>query len=206
VIDPRADSAPSTGTTVRGEDWYARDLGDADRFSEIAFIDVDFMEVKSHTAWFADCTFTSCRFNCSVHDGSGFVNCTFTQCSFFDSTFTQCKLLGSAFRRCTFGAFTITGGDWSFVDLTEADLIGSTITGVRMREIDLTGAQCSRATVRNVDLSGALLGGTNLSGTDLRGSLLTSLDPLNAVLADAVVTGDQAAAIAAMLGLDVRTE
>ena len=66
--------------------------------------------------------------------------------------------------------------------------------------------RCQGASIRDVDLSGAALDGAQLSRCDLRGSDLSALDPRQVELRGAVVTYEQALALAAALGLDIRAE
>lgn len=170
------------------------------------FVDVDMTEMTSTGAVFEECTFREVELNASTHTDTAFTNCNFVRCSFFGTTFTRCKLMGSVFDRCRFGAFTATGGDWSFVGLPKAELKGATFRELRMREADLAGARLDGATLARVDLSGASLQRANLSRCDLRGSDLSTLDPLSTELHRAVVDVDQAVVIAQALGLDVRPE
>lgn len=197
--------APETHSVVRTEEWDAG-VGRETRHERVAFVDLDLCEETLQAIEFQECTFRDVRFNCSVQDSNAFVNCTFTNCSFFEATFTQCKLVGSRFDRCTFDIMTVEGGDWSFTGLVGAALGTATFTGVRMREADLTRARCQGATFRDVDLSGAALHGADLTRSDLRGSDLSALDPAVTEIRHAVITADQAVAIAMALGLDVRAE
>ena len=194
---------PETTTTISGEDWYGRRLGE-EAFEHVAFLDVDFTEVVSEGATFSECVFRGCRFNASVHTGSAFANCTFRRTSLFDATFTRAKLMGSMFDTCTFGALKVEGGDWSFTGLPGADLRGAVFDGVRMREADLTGAKCQEARFRDTDLSGAWVFGASFEKSDLRGSDLSAFDPTEVRMREAVITMDQAVVIAAGLWLDVR--
>ena len=195
---------PDPELVVRDEDWYARELTAADRFTRYSFLDTDWTEVVSSGTVFDECTFAGVRFNASRHSGAAFTNCTFRNCTFFDTRFTDCKLVGSLFQRCTFNLFQVSGGDWSYVGLPGADLRQATVEGVRMREADLTAARLEKAVLTGTDLSGAMLQGAKLTGADLRGSDLSSLDPLTAEIRGAIVDLPQAAQIAAALGLHVR--
>ena len=134
------------------------------------------------------------------------MNCTFTGCSFFSARFTECKCIGSTFQRCTFELLQVNGGNWTHVGLANADLRRATFRGTRLREADLTSARCQGASFRDVDLTGASLRGAQLAGCDLRGSALGHLDPTGVGLKGAVVTYEQALAVAVALGLDVRAE
>ena len=196
---------PETTSTVSGEDWYGRRLGE-EAFERVAFLDVDFTEVVSEGATFSECVFRGCRFNASVHTGSAFANCTFRRSSLFDASFTRAKLMGSMFDNCTFGALKVEGGDWSFVGLPGADLRGAVFREVRMREADLTGAKCREAQFRDTDLSGAWVFGASFEKSDLRGSDLSAFDPAEVKMRDAVITADQAVVLAVAFGLDVRAE
>jgi uncharacterized protein YjbI with pentapeptide repeats len=197
---------PDTDESITGEDWYGEDIGGR-TWERVALRDIDMTETTSTSgAVFIDCTLRGVRFNVSVHAGAAFSNCAFSNCSFFDASFTDCKFLGSTFERCTFDRFTVRGGDWSFVALAGADLRTASFEGVRMREGDLTGARCDGATIRHVDLSGAWLGKASFARCDLRGSDVTAIDPLSTPMDGAIITWDQAAVLAAAMGLDVRPE
>jgi uncharacterized protein YjbI with pentapeptide repeats len=198
-------SRPATETEVAKADWYGADLS-AREHTRVAFVDVDMIESHGRGSLFSECTFRDCRLNSSRHVDSAFVNCTFTSCVFFDASFVNCKLVGSTFYSCRFGPIVCDGGDWSFVNLRGADLRNACFTGVRMREADLAGARCAGATLRELDLSGASLHDVDLERADLRGSDISSLDPAAAKLRGMIVDPDQTMAIAAALGLDVRSQ
>lgn len=188
---------------VAAEDWDGRDLS-GEQFTEVAFVDVDMTETTSNGAVFDRCRFTDVELNAALHTSSAFTNCTFVRCSFFGATFSQCKFLGSSFERCSFGAFTVTGGDWSFSALPGANLSKARFADVRLREADLCGARFDGATLTGADLSGARLHETNLTRCDLRGSDVSTLDPATTVLTNAIVDVAQAVVIAGRIGLDVR--
>ena len=188
--------------TVRGEDWYARDLS-GETFERIEFVDVDLTEAVATGATFADCAFRGVRFNASVWTETAFTACRFGRCGFFDARFERCKLVGSVFDDCTFDLLRVERGDWSFVNLRRAALGGARIEGARMREADLSGARARDAVLTGVDLSGAELVDVDLRGADLRGSDLSALDPRTAALDAAMVDDRQASVLAENLGLVV---
>jgi uncharacterized protein YjbI with pentapeptide repeats len=203
---PERREPPDTDESIRDEDWYGEDLTGLAR-ERVALREVDLTETTSTSgATFVDCVFRGVRFNVSVHAGAAFSNCLFANCSFFDASFTECKFIGSTFERCTFDRLTVSGGDWSFVGLAGADLRSASFEGVRMREADLTGARCDGATLRHVDLSGAWLGKASFLRCDLRGSDISAIDPVSMPVEGAIITWDQAAVLAASMGLDVRPE
>lgn len=192
-------------STLQGEDWEGRHVS-GERAANVAYFNVDMSEIESEGSVFEECTFRGVRFNVSTHRDTAFVNCVFGGCNFFDASFSDCKLVGSAFERCTFGQLRVQGGDWSFADLSSADLHTASFDDVRMREADLTRCRLDGATLRGCDLSGATLAHANLTGCDLRGSDLSSLDPATVELRDAVITWQQAVTIAQTIGLDVRSD
>jgi len=195
----------TTDVTVTGEDWSGRDLA-AGAFTRVAFVDVDLTETRSDGATFTECTFRRAQLNVSVHANAAFVNCRFVGCAFFDARFTDCKLVGSTFERCTFDSLQVGARHRDERPVAADDLRTASFVGVRMREADLTGARCQGATLRHVDLSGAALQGAQLSRCDLRGSDLSAVEPEQVALRGAIVTYEQALAIAAALGLDIRAE
>lgn len=187
------------------EDWDGRDLKGLEH-ARTALIDVDMTESRLTSSTFLDCVFERVRLNAASLSGCAFLNCTFERCTFFDSTFDGCKLVGSTFERCTFTNVVVTGGDWSFVGLSGADLRSASFTDVRLRGADLTDARCEGAALRQVDLAGASMMGANLSGCDLRGSDLSSLDPTAVRLRNAIIDWQQALQVVAALGLEVRPD
>ncbi|MEU8149832.1 pentapeptide repeat-containing protein [Nonomuraea sp. NPDC048901] len=196
-------SASPTTTTVRSADWDGRELTQ-ETYHQVLFVDVDMTELTNTGCVFEECTFSSVRFNVSVHEDAMFLNCTFSRCSFFDTTFKGCKLTGSMFDGCSYGLLKVEGGDWSFTGLPGADLRGSAFHGVRLREADLSGARLEKAEVLRSDLSGAWLSGADLTGCDLRGSDLSDLDPSTVTLKKAIIDSFQATVVATALGFDVR--
>jgi uncharacterized protein YjbI with pentapeptide repeats len=196
---------PPTSSSVRGEDWFGRDIG-GEEHTRVAFIDVDLEEATGTGAVFTECTFTGVRLNGAVLTDSAFVNCTFTRCSFFDARFARCKLVGTMFDRCTYDLMRVSGGDWSFVGLPGADLRRTSFEGVRMREVDLVGARCEGATLARCDLSGSWFHETKLARCDLRGSDLSALDPIPTDITGAMITYDQAVVVAVAMGFDVLPE
>ncbi|ACQ78463.1 pentapeptide repeat-containing protein [Beutenbergia cavernae DSM 12333] len=193
---------PETTTTVRGEDWYGREVG-AEQYAGVRFVDVDLTEASTRGTVFSECVFSNVAFNVSHHASTAFVNCTFRRCNFFDATFTGCKLVGAMFDGCSFGIMKVDRGDWSFAGFPGADLEGVEFTGVRLRESDLTHARCARSVFAGCDLSGSWLHGADFTDADLRGSALGEIDPRVVTLRGATITADQAIAIAAGLGLVV---
>ena len=198
--------AAPTEQTVAGDDLYGEDLtGRVD--SRVLFVDVDLTESTSTAGTvFDECVFRTVRFNAAAFQGAAFTNCTFERCNFFDATFADCKLVGSMFDRCAYDQMTVTGGDWSFTGLPGADLRSASFASVRIRETDLVGVRGDGMKLRGVDLSGSWLSKASFDGADLRGSDLSGLDPWTVGLRGAVVDMEQAIAIAASLGLDVRAE
>lgn len=188
--------------TVRDEDWDA--IAGETRHAGLTFVDVDLCEATLAGVEFDRCVFRNVRFNCAAMTDSAWVNCTFTACNFFDARIERCKLVGSTFDRCEFELLEVSGGDWSFVSLPGAALGSTSFTGVRMREVDLSGAQCQGTVLRDADLSGARFQGADLTGCDLRGSDLSALEPESMELARAIITAEQAVAVAIALGLEVR--
>lgn len=152
------DPAPVTGETLRGDDWYGRDLTGL-IYTACDFYDTDWTETTGSGARFDRCTFSGVRFNVSHLTATAFTHCGFRRCSFFDARLDQCKAVGSTFDACSFRLLKVTGGDWSFTSFPRADLRKAVLDGVRMREADLRGARLDEAEVTGTDLSGALLAG-----------------------------------------------
>ena len=139
MTEHRGDATPTTTTTtVRGEDWYARDLS-GQEFRNVEFVDLDLTESFGVGAVFEECVFRHAKLNASVHTDAAFMNCTFVRSTFFDVRFERCKLIGSRFEDCTWDIAKVEGGNWSFVSLAKADLHSASFTGVRLREADLSG-------------------------------------------------------------------
>ncbi len=195
----------ATGSKVVDEDWYGRSLETCE-FTQVAFVDIDMTELTSKGTIFTKCSFRGVRFNASRHASSAFLNCSFHRCTFFDAAFVDCKAVGSTFERCDLSTLSVVGGDWSFTDLSGADLSRATFDGTRMREAGLAGVKAAGASLRNVDLSAAVTDGADFTGADLRGSDLSAINPLNVTLRRAVITADQAVQVAEALGLDVRPD
>jgi uncharacterized protein YjbI with pentapeptide repeats len=191
------------GETFRDEDWYGEELTDRE-YRNCLFSRVDLTEAATRGVTFTECAFDNVRLNASRHADSAFLRCTFKRSNLFEAEFTGCKLIGSGFEECSLRPLSATGGDWSFVTLSGADLRGVTLRGVRMREADLAGADLTDAVLADADLSGAQLRGAKLLRCDLRGSDLSALDPGTVELAGAVISAEQAIVVAQALGLDVR--
>ncbi|MEO8562847.1 MAG: pentapeptide repeat-containing protein [bacterium] len=197
--------APATESTVTGESWEGRDISGVEH-TRVLFVNLDLTEVVDDGAVFTECIFRNAKLNCSSHTSAAFVNCSFTGCSFFDSRFTECKMVGSMFERCSFELMEVKGGNWSHVGLPSAKLDDATFSGVRMVGADLTGARCVGGKLRDVELQDAWLGRADLTDCDLRGSDLGAIEPDEVTLRGAIVTAEQAIAIAQAMGLDVRAE
>ncbi|RZD81219.1 pentapeptide repeat-containing protein [Streptomyces albidoflavus] len=199
------DPAPVTGETLRGDDWYGRDLTGL-AYTACDFYDTDWTETTGSGARFDRCTFSGVRFNVSHLTATAFTHCEFRRCSFFDARLDQCKAVGSTFDACSFRLLKVIGGDWSFTSFPRADLRKAVLDGVRMREADLRGARLDEAEVTGTDLSGALLAGVSLTGADLRGSDLSALDAHTldrTALAGARIDPAQAVGIAVAMGFEV---
>jgi fluoroquinolone resistance protein len=185
------------------DDWYGEEL-DERAYTRCSFAHIDLTESVSRGAVFTECSFSNVKFNASRHVDSAFVRCVFKRCSLFEAELTGCKLVGSAFTESVLRPLRVSGGDWSFVTLEDADLRGVTVRGVRMRETDLTAANLEGAVLAGCDLSGAQLSGVRFTGCDLRGSDLTALDPRRVDVAGALIDADQAIVVAQALGFEIR--
>lgn len=184
-------------------DWYGEEIA-ARTYRRCRFADADLTETATRGVVFEDCVFDRVRFNASQHTDSAFINCGFTGCNLFDVRFDDCKLVGSRYSGCVLRPIHVSGGDWSFTVLAEADLRGSRLLRVRLREADLFNVDGSKSVFDGVDLSGARLDGIRLDGTDLRGSDLSTLDPRRAELTGAIIDESQAAVVAEAMGFLVR--
>ncbi len=203
MADRRYDAPPTT-ERIAGEDLYGEDLTGRTGHG-IEYVDVDLTESRSEGGTvFEECLFREVRFNAAEYTGAAFLNCLFVRCSLFGAVLTEGKFVGSSFERCGFDQLTVARGDWSFAGLAGADLRSASFTDVRMREVDLTQARCDGATLVGLDLSGAALAKASFVGADLRRSDLSAFDPATVTLRGAIIGWDQAAVIAAALGLDVR--
>ena len=100
-----------------------------------------------------------------------------------------------------FALLKADGGNWSFVDLSGAELRGARFTGVRLREADLTRARCAEAVFSGCDLSAASLTGADFSAADLTGSDLTGVDPEDVLLRGATIDVRQAVTLAEAAGM-----
>jgi fluoroquinolone resistance protein len=203
-VADRKDGVPTpvTESTIRSEDWYARDLVNGE-FSNVDFIDVDMTELTSQSTVFTDCTFRNVRFNVSTHSDSAFINCTFSRCNLFNATFSRCKMTGSVFDGCALDLLVVDGGNWGFVGLSRADLSSASFVGVKMREVDLSQSRCQGGTLSSCDLSGASFDKADFSRSNLTGSDLSSLDPLTVALKGAQIDDHQAVVLIQSLGLIV---
>ena len=160
---------------VRGEDWYAEELG-AVRHVGVTFDDVDLTEATSSGAHFEDCVFRGCRFNSSTHTSTAFVG----------SHLPGLQLLRRHPRRLQahrlglrgLHAATAEGGRWrvAWRDDPGATLAKLDLTGLDLREADLSLSNLSEAVLRDARLDGAMLRESDLTGTDLRGAGLSGVD------------------------------
>jgi uncharacterized protein YjbI with pentapeptide repeats len=93
-------------------------------------------------------------------------------------------------------------------DWYEQDLTGREYERVLFQDLDMTDSTGSRVRFVDCTLRGARFDRCRLdaSSCDLRGSDLGSLDPRSVELRRAIVDWQQAAVIAANLGLDVRLQ
>lgn len=194
-----------TNDRITDEDWYAQDLSGRE-WRDTTFVDVDLTEASGVGASFEECTFRGVKFNAASFTECAFTACVFDRCNFFDVTFERCKLVGSVFSNSKLDLVKAERGNWSFVDMTRADVGSAQFNGVRFREANLRELRGGGAVLTGCDLSGADLELANLSGATLLGSDLSAVDPRTATLDGAVITPDQATVLVEALGLVVRPE
>jgi fluoroquinolone resistance protein len=125
--------------TFSGEDWYGEELVDRG-YLRCRFVDVDLTEAVVRGSQFEECQFLNVRFNASRHADAAYLRCAFRHCNLFEAAFDGCKLVGSSFHECDLRPLTVTGGDWSFVNLAGADLRGSDLTSLDPRTCEIAGA------------------------------------------------------------------
>lgn len=187
---------------IRGEDWYARDLS-GQEFTGVTLVDLDLTEAFGTAARFTECVFRGVKFNAASFTECAFTSCVFDDGNFFDTDFERCKLVGSIFRGCRLDLLSATRGNWSFVDLTRADIGSARFDGVRFREATMTELRAKGAVLTGCDLSGVDLELADLSGATLLGSDLSAVDPRTTTLTGAIITPDQAVVLTENLGLVV---
>ena len=157
---------------------------------------------------FSGCRFTDCSFDHATVSDTNFVGCDLSGVTFRDAglknvTFTNCKLMGTIFvdasmQNCMF--FGCNGAYANFArsllrgcQFVENNLKQSVFSSVRfqkcMLQSDFSGADFMHAALQDVDLTACRIDGAIFAPMELRGLQ---------------VTRDQAASIAAILGLKIK--
>ena len=77
----------------------------------------------------------------------------------------------------------------AIVDIHNADLGGTDLSGARLNGIDLSGVDLSGATLNRANLSGGDLSSARLAGTDLTGANLSGVNLTGADLSNAILNG-----------------
>lgn len=160
---------------LRDEEWAFQELQGA-TFTQCVFRGAQMAELLTRNCKFIECDLTNVTLNGSVHEGSSFVNCRFAGANLFTALFKDCKMTGSGFEGADLRGFTITGGDWSFVNLRNHSLKGQKLTGVLLQEADLYGCDLQKADLRKADLTRAVLANAQTAGMDIRGAKVEGLD------------------------------
>ena len=101
-----------------------------------------------------------------------------------------------AFVRCKLDLSSLRGAKLRNVTFENCVLDDADVTAAEIRETRFDGCTLHRV----------LIDGVRMRSVDLRGSDLSALDPRQVELRGAVVTYEQALALAAALGLDIRAE
>ncbi|GCA62211.1 hypothetical protein KIPB_002007 [Kipferlia bialata] len=120
-------------------------------------------------ATFQRCTFIRCQLDEAKVFGAHFIDCSFEDCSFTDTDVFSATLIGVSFGGPDLRKRALTTLDVNGLNLTFADLDGSTLSGCELSvatgvtpRVLRTAASCA-----GVDLSGLDISGWDLSGLDL---------------------------------------
>lgn len=157
---------------------------------------------------FSGCRFTDCTFDHATLADTNFTGCDLSSVTFRDAglknvTFTNCKLAGTMFvdaslQNCTFFGCNAPYSNFARAllrgcQLVENVLKESVFSAVRFQKCllqsDFTGADFMHAALQDVDLSACRIDGALFAPMELRGLQ---------------VTREQAASIAAILGLKIK--
>lgn len=145
-------------------------------FHKCRFRGTQMDEIMTTGCQFTHCDFSGAVMNASIHTNSAFTNCRFQHANLFIAKFEQCKMVGSDFAGTQLGGVTISGGDWSYTNLRNADLSKQNLRGIRFCEADLYGCNLEKADLRNVDLTRCQMGKVRLQQADLRGATMSGVD------------------------------
>lgn len=157
---------------------------------------------------FSSCHFTDCNFDHATISDTNFVCCELSSATFRDTglknvTFTNCKLMGTVFVEASLQGCTFFGCSASYANFARALLRGCQLVENTLRQSvfsstrfqkcflqsDFTGTDFMHAVLHDVDLTACLIDGALFDPLELRGLQ---------------VTREQAASIAAILGLIIK--
>lgn len=166
-----------------------------------AFVRLHMDGVRLHTTQLTAPKLTDVRLNeCDL------ANAVWPQAIVHRTKFVGCRLIGfqaleSYFQDVLFEDCVGSLARWRFATFKHVRFEGCDLSGADFQGTDLSGVVFARCNLTNVEMSGA-----TLKGTDLRGSDITDLRVGTAEVPGAIVDHAQAAYMASLLGLVIKSE
>ncbi len=191
-------------------------LDDHASYSEVTLLDADLTgteasdilleQVVWRRARLTQGTFTLAQFTDVQFDTCDLAGATLTKAQLNRVALVGCRLLGMALLDARLDDVLVQRGNAEALRCWNTTLRGVRFERCMLRAASFTGSNLSGVVFRDCDLSAADLRDTTLRGADLRGSTLTGLQVNLRDLQGVIVAPLQAAELAALLGLDVRTD
>jgi uncharacterized protein YjbI with pentapeptide repeats/beta-lactamase regulating signal transducer with metallopeptidase domain len=174
-----------SGRSMRGVSYTGADLSDAnlDRtdFTGASFNGVDFKHANLVGTIFRNAHLTGCDFTDADLSHADFSGANVTGCDF-----TGAQMDAVQVRQIL---NTCSGCDFTGANLAGADLSNIRVTGNDFTKVNLSHANLSGSTFSGVDFSRARLEGANLNGTTLTGCDLSDVDLTHVDLTNAHLAG-----------------
>ena len=190
------------------------ELPDEDEITGGMFEGIDMDHLDLHGVEFRSCRFVRCTMrNCDLR-GAGFTDVVFDHCDLAGARMERTALI-----RCEMTASRLTGADMidavlryvtmsdcsaDFLNFSSTKLDTVSVTGTSLKEASLTGVQMKRVAMDGCTLDRAVFHQTPMKGMDMTGNRLHALTIGFGDLRGMIVTQEQAAELALLLGLEIR--
>ena len=171
--------------TVRGKEFYS-----------CVFNKVDFSNAKNRNTGFVDCVFDNCDFSNGYFDEVVlrrvvFKNCRMTGCDFSSGTLQDVVFQGCQLDYTNFNSSKIQYVRYQECRMLEGSMSMCKQSGLQFEDTVLNGTEFLQTSLKDVDFRTAQIDGIAVEMSNLKGSIMTM---------------EQAAACAQLLGIIVKDE
>lgn len=139
------------------------------RFVRCRFNGLSFIDTKLLGTIFEDCSLNFTRISGTL-DRCAFTNCSFRYANLLGAHFDGCKMTGSTLSDISQSGFLITGGDWSYTELSKVRIKKHNVGDVNFTCANLFDCSFESCNLRGARFTNAVVNGLCLKNSNISGA------------------------------------